>query len=462
MNATKCRTLSGTVAGQALSEHHGAMLPAVDTSPDEMARRILRRLFLLRNITIAGAGVGVAIANHFFALNLPLRPILVTLGLLASLNMLTWLRLKTAATVSNTEIFTQMLLDVAGITSLFYFTGGAANPFVWFYLLPLMIAATILPRTHTWIMAGITVLCYSALFFYAIPLGSGHEHHTSGFQMHVFGMWLGFVMSAGFVAVIIVGMAHNLRERDRKLAEAREQALQNERLVALGTLATGAAHELGTPLGTMAILTADLEQEYTDSADPDLHRKLGILRGQIDRCKETLSVISASAGAGRVESGHRMTVNDYLDAVIAEWQAQRPGANLAADIDTAAPGADIIAERTLTQALINILNNAADASPADISFQACWTSEILNLEVSDRGPGLNADIHEQLGKTPVTTKDEGLGVGLYLAQATIQRLGGKLSINNREAGGTTLHITLPLLTTGVVGCAEERSASVAK
>jgi len=148
--------------------------------------------------------------------------------------------------------------------------------------------------------------------------------------------------------------------------------------------------------------------------------------------------------------------------VIAEWQAQRPGANLAADIDTAAPGADIIAERTLTQALINILNNAADASPADISFQACWTSEILNLEVSDRGPGLNADIHEQLGKTPVTTKDEGLGVGLYLAQATIQRLGGKLSINNREAGGTTLHITLPLLTTGVVGCAEERSASVAK
>ena len=158
-----------------------------------MARRILRRLFLLRNITVAGAGAGVAVANHFFELSLPLRPILVTLALLAGLNILTWLRLKTEFTVSNTEIFIQMLLDVAGITSLFYFTGGAANPFVWFYLLPLMIAATILPRTHTWIMAGITVLCYSALFFYAIPLGSAHEHHESGFQMHVFGMWLGFV-----------------------------------------------------------------------------------------------------------------------------------------------------------------------------------------------------------------------------------------------------------------------------
>ena len=122
------------------------MLPASDTSPDALTRRILRRLFLLRNITISGAGAGVAIASRFFDLSLPLYPILVTLGLLAGLNALTWLRLKTTFTVHNTELFMQMLLDIAGITSLFYFTGGATNPFVWFYLLPLLIAATILPR----------------------------------------------------------------------------------------------------------------------------------------------------------------------------------------------------------------------------------------------------------------------------------------------------------------------------
>jgi two-component system sensor histidine kinase RegB len=92
------------------------------------------------------------------------------------------------------------------------------------------------------------------------------------------------------------------------------------------------------------------------------------------------------------------------------------------------------------------LNNAADASPDDVSFQADWSNKVLNLEVSDRGPGLSAEIYNQLGKTPVTTKDEGLGVGLFLAQATIQRLGGTLSISNRENSGTTLHITLPLLT----------------
>jgi two-component system sensor histidine kinase RegB len=427
------------------------MQPAPDRSPDETARRILWRLFLLRNITIFGAGLGIAIGRSVYSLALPLPPLLLTLGLLAVLNLLTWLRLRTHFSVGNNEIFIHLLLDIAGITSLFFFTGGATNPFVWFYLLPLIIAATILPRGYTWFMAGLSVACYSALFFYNVPLQDGGMHHNGGmhhdggFQMHVFGMWLGFVISAGFVAVIIVGLAHSLRERDRKLAEAREQALQNERLVALGTLAAGAAHELGTPLGTMAILAAELEQEYNDTGHADLHRKLGILRKQIGRCKEALSVISASAGAGRAESGHRMKVREYLDAVLAEWREQYPHATLTTQISMQAPQASIIAERTLTQTLLNVLNNAADASPQNVTLEADWSMQELTLTVADRGPGLREDIHEQLGKQPVTTKPEGLGVGLYLAHATIRRLGGDLGVSNREAGGTTVRITMPLL-----------------
>ena len=232
-----------------------------------------------------------------------------------------------------------MLLDVAGLTGIFFYTGGASNPFVWFYLLPLMIAATILPRTHTWLMAAVTILCYTSLFLINGPFDAGpvHHVHAGGFRMHVFGMWLGFVMSASFVAVIIVGMSHTLRQRDRRLAEAREQVLQNERLVALGTLAAGAAHELGTPLGTIAILASELQSEYNDAAHADLHSKLGILRGQVERCKTALSVISAEAGADRAESGHRMQVRAYLAEVIAEWQSQRPGASLDCQIDEQSP-----------------------------------------------------------------------------------------------------------------------------
>ena len=423
-------------------------MPTTDLETrDELARRVTRRLFLLRNITILGAGTGIAVANTFYGLNLPQQPLIITLALLALLNLLTWLRLKTDLAISDTEVFIQMLLDIAAITSLFYYTGGATNPFIWFYLLPLIIAATILPRGYTWTMAALTVACYSGLFFFNVPLPHDGMHHDGGFQMHVFGMWLGFVMSAGFVAVIIVGMAQNLRERDRRLAEAREQALQNERLVALGTLATGAAHELGTPLGTMAILTAELEQEYIDDGHSGLHRKLGILSSQIERCKEALSVLSASAGAGRAESGHRMPVDAYLDEVIHEWQTQRPEAALTSDLSTATISGDIIAERTLSQALINVLNNAADASPDDVSITGSSTQALLTLEVSDRGTGLSAEVQEQLGKAPVSTKQEGLGVGLYLAHATIERLGGSLEIADREQGGTVVQITLPLLST---------------
>ena len=414
----------------------------------DTSRRNAARLILLRNVEIAAIAIGIVIATAYFELALPLRPLFIILALIVALNVVAWLRYRRGNRIPDGEIFSHMLLDVAGLTAVFFFTGGASNPFVWFYLLPLMIAATILPRTHTWIMAAVTVVAYTSLFLIDAPVESEHAHHdhASGFQMHVFGMWLGFVMSAGFVAVIIVGMAHTLRQRDRRLAEVREQALRDERLVALGTLAAGAAHELGTPLGTMAILTAELENDYQDPAYADLHGKLGILRSQVDRCKSALSVISAEAGADRAEAGKRMPVGDYLEEVIGEWRFQRPDASLDYHTGEQAPDADILSERTLTQALINILNNAADASPDDVWLRSGWSTTELLLEIGDRGTGIDTAIQGQLGRTPVSTKIGGLGVGLYLAHATLQRLGGTVTIHNRDGGGTLTRITLPLLT----------------
>jgi len=425
-------------------------LTTVDNE-DGLARQNLRRLFILRNITIACICVGIVLAITVFSMKMSLPSVAFVIAMLCILNLWTGWRLKTGHQYSDTELFIQLVLDVAGLSGIFYFTGGATNPFVWFLLLPLIIAATLLPRKKTWLMAALTILSYSLLLYHGSGQESGqdsaqlaHMENHSGFQMHIFGMWVGFVMSAGFVAIFIVGMAHGLRERDRKLAEAREQVLQNERLVALGTLAAGAAHELGTPLGTMAILATDMEQESVTHY-PELHDSLKLFSQQIARCKEALSVISASAGVSRAEEGHAMPVDAFLEQLTADWGKQRPGAGLDYRVTSSQTRCRIIAERTLLQALINILNNAADVSTSPVELEAKWNEKILKLAIADRGPGVHQAIHDTLGKQPVTTKDEGMGVGLYLAHASIKRMGGTLKIANRAGGGTVTHITLPLL-----------------
>jgi len=406
----------------------------------------LRRLFLLRNFVVFGAFVAVGLAAGPFGFHLSLRPVVLILALMAGLSLFSAWRLRSGRPPGETEMFVLMVTDVLGLGGLFYFNGGAENPFVWFFLLPLMIAATVLPRHFTWAMVALTVSCYTLLLFFHEPVFGEMQHHMdSGFQVHVFGMWLGFLVSAGFVGFVIAGMAHSLRLRDRRLAEARERSLHNEHLVALGTLAAGAAHELGTPLGTMAILSTEMQKHPSVASDPDLRNKLSMLRMQVERCKQAISVISTSAGSSRAESGTAMPVAAYIAKVLGKWKELNPGATLVEKIPGGPESSTVLAERTLTQSLLNILNNASEVSPEFVEMQASWDEASLTMRIIDKGPGISDAVSDSLGKAPVSTKDGGLGVGLYLAHATIRRLGGQIGMSNNESGGTTTEIILPLL-----------------
>jgi two-component system sensor histidine kinase RegB len=271
----------------------------------------------------------------------------------------------------------------------------------------------------------------------------------SYFNLHIFGMWFGFVFSAGLVAFFVVELAKTLKIRERSLAEARENALRNERVVALGTLAASAAHDMGTPLGTMAIVVHELTQDYAYCNHPDLYEKMAILQDQINRCKEALSVMSASAGEMRAESGNVMSLSDYLDDVIKQWRTHKVSTKLNFLID---PDVDleakIIAEQTLTHSLINILNNATDATNADlgIEFRANWDRRQAILKICDFGTGFSDEIIKFAGQKPVISDKHGLGVGLFLSCSTLQRLGGKIEFSNHSDGGAQVMITLPLLT----------------
>lgn len=390
-------------------------------------------------------------------------------------NVYTSIRLETDDPVTELEIFSQISIDVFTIAALLYLTGGASNPITWVFLLPLIITAIMLPQAYAWYMVILTTSLYTMLIAFNVPLPSIEPHmpdptpllHTdvenykmlqhahimndkSYFSLHMFGMWFGFVFSAGLVAYFVVELARTLRDQERSLAEARENALRDERVIALGTLAASAAHDMGTPLGTIAIVAHELEQEYPSHRYPDLYEKMLIMQQQINRCKGALSVMSASAGEMRAESGGVILLTDYIDDVIKQWRAHNPGAKLNFFIDpNVVTEAKIIAERTLTHSIINILNNAAEASPAElgIEFHATWDLDFVTIKIRDFGPGFPAELVEFAGKQPVVSKKRGLGVGLFLTYSTINRLGGKIKHYNCDSGGACVEITLPLLNT---------------
>lgn len=426
------------------------------------AKENLQWLFILRNLLIAGESLVILISVYGLDIPLPQEKLWLVIIAIGIANLYTWLRLQTDTPITELEIFSQLTLDVMGLASLLYLTGGATNPIIWIFLLPLILTSIILPHDYTWYMVILTTSIYTFLIPYHAKLPSiephlshesipEHIHAMSDehyFNLHIFGMWFGFVFSAGLVAYFAVELANTIRERERKLAEARENALRDERVVSLGTLAASAAHDMGTPLGTIAIIAHEMESEYPEHRFPDLHEKMKILQEQVTRCKDALSVMSATAGELRAESGEIMPVTDYIDEVLNQWRTQQPSVKLCLFVDHEfITQARIVAEQTLTHSLINILNNAAVMSPKEkgVEFHIKLSSETAHLKIRDFGPGIPDKIINFVGKHPVSSNKSGLGVGLFLAYTTIKRLGGKIDTYNMETGGACIEIALPLL-----------------
>ena len=328
----------------------------------------LRLLVVLRYCVLGAVGVALAGSQIGWEMQLPFRPVVAALAFLGLLNLITHARLRIRRPVSDVEVFGNLLGDVLGLTALLYFAGGSTNPLISLFLLPLMIAATILPARYNWSVAALTVACYSLLLVWYLPLAE-QPHHREGeeqFNLHVLGMWATFVVSAGLIAHFVASMAHSLRERDRMLALAREESLRNERIVALGTLAAGAAHELGTPLATMTLLADDMAHRY--AGQPHLREDAAEMQTQIANCKTIINALTDSAGAARGESGRAQAADSFLDEVLAKWLLMRPAVSVACRWSDATPAPSIIVEQTLSQAVINLFNNAADASPSAWRF----------------------------------------------------------------------------------------------
>ena len=432
----------------------------------------LRRLFLLRCGAILAQLATLTLVHRFLSPDFAWVPMLGAVGFLTLLNLLTWWRLSFDLPVGSLELFLQLSADVLVLTVLLYYGGGSTNPFVSFYLLPLVIAAATLSRRHTWGMAALTLACYSLLMVWYVPLPGGQIQHQmapmqgmhdmqgmdhmnhqmmvmplaadtsasplqDAFNIHVLGMWLGFVISAMVVAYFAVEMTRAVRIRDAQLNRVREEILRNERIVALGTQAAGAAHELGTPLATMSIVIGEMRN---DCSDPEQQDNLGILNDQVRNCKRILDSLLAHAQ----ENSSELSLEEFIRNVLDEWQLLRPTVHYRFQVKGIQPSPRLRADPALRSALLNLLNNAADASPDEMDIQLHWDDANIRLEIHDHGPGLTPEAAARAGSAFITTKQEGRGLGLFLANATMERLGGSVRLSNREGGGATTEVVLPL------------------
>lgn len=405
----------------------------------------LRRLQWLRDFSIAAMLLAVLLAHPLFHTHVPWPPLLAGLALWTLISILTWRRLRKSREVTSHELLLHISLDILLLSLLLAVSGGPANPLTALYLPTLALAAAVLPARSAWSMALASILAYSLLWLFSPHLEVANVEHAM--HMHLAGMWLGFAASALLIAAFVGRSTRALRLREQQLSRVREQALRDERIVALGNLAAGAAHELGTPLATMAVITGELQHDA--SLPAELRTDIELLGSQIQACKTIISRLAAEAGARRAADGPPLPLHEWLQQLVARWQALRPHIQVQLDLpERITPDTPCMhGDANLEQALLNLFNNAADASPQAVDISASWDQTHLDLQIRDRGPGFLPQQLAQAGQHAFSSRPEGLGIGLLLSHSTLEHLGAEIRIQARSDGpGSLVQVHLPLTT----------------
>jgi len=412
-------------------------------SPRDASIENMRQLIQLRWLAVAGQLVAILAAHFVLGVALPLGPMIAIVALLAAANLLFRLTIRRSWIMSG-ELLLALLLDMAALTAQLYLSGGATNPFISLYLLQVALGAIVLRPPLVWLLVAASCLCAAFLSLRHRPLILPAEFTGASTALMLVGAWISFCMVTVLLVLFITRISRNLRAREANAAELRQRAAEEDGIVRMGLFATGAAHELGTPLSTLAVLIADWQRHPAVAGDAQLAEELEEAQAELGRCKQIVSNILHSAGRSRGEAMGSAPVGALLDSIAAEWRAAHPAVPF--DCRFNWTGALMVAaEPAVRQAVWSLLENAAQASPAGVHLSAEAAEQCLVISVTDHGPGFSARQLERIGELNHTTKGLGHGVGLFLASNVARRLGGKLEAANRPGGGAEVRLTLPIV-----------------
>ncbi len=393
-------------------------------------------LIKLRYLAIAGALLAVLVANAIMDLGPARTPLLSVLTALLVGNVVAHIWLRRREADAELLVLVQMAIDVIALTIVLQFSGGPGNPFVSLYLVPVSVAAATMRRRYAMGLAMLAVGLYTWLLF-------GHQHRMhlggSGFATHVTGMWVQFLISAMILLGVLCRFRAIVEDQRQRLAQARERQLRDESLIAVGALAAGTAHELNTPLTTLGMLV----DECADSAVPPTAEDYRLMREQLSRCRSHVGVLAALARRGALGETVVQPVDEFIDDCLDQWQLLRPGVTVCRS--RLLPGVRIAVDQALPQAVINLLNNAADAnalagSEQTITLESDRVDDRYVLHILDRGPGLRPDTDAVSG----LARGSGLGIGLLISNASIERCGGHVRLFARDGGGCVTEVVLPM------------------
>ncbi|AOY89201.1 histidine kinase [Marinobacter salinus] len=399
-----------------------------------------RYLLVMRLAIVAIELTALAIAEAVVNLAYRAEALLLCLlyGVLATLGWLWFTRRPPRAAVT---VSAGLALDLLLIGAWLFMTGGYTNPLTSLLLLPIATAIVLVPLGQGIVLTVIGIAVYTALVLWPTPVNSGH-HNANLAQLHLVGMWVTFALTSAILLLVVGTLARRLRQQQSQLSEIRETRLRDEQVIALGLSSAAIAHRLGTPLNTMTLL---VEEMRSGLSDQHLNEDLDTMEQQLHLCSGHLQQLSNAAIQARTAQLETISAKDWLLRLRESATLLWPSG--AIEWQTPLPESPVAVDATLDQAVLNLLANALTASPKWVGVSArLAANERIEVVVEDEGDGLETALQGTPGEQ-VVDSERGLGVGLFLSNATIQRLGGTLKAQVSRTG-TTMIIDLPQADTG--------------